>query len=92
MGAAASSGSDTTDLAASVESWVTSGGAAAIAALEAASPALAAALRSADADAVRGAGSAIRGGIDAAIGWGKGLFAPSKESAAKAETESLGEL
>lgn len=55
MGAAASSGSDTTDLAASVESWVTSGGAAAIAALEAASPALAAALRSADADAVRGA-------------------------------------
>ena len=61
MGAAASSGSDTTpadDLAASFESWVTSGGdrcAAAIAALEAASPALAAALRSADADAVRGA-------------------------------------
>jgi len=58
MGAAASSGSDTApaadDLAASVESWVTSGGAAAIAALEAASPALAAALRSADADAVRG--------------------------------------
>ena len=57
MGAAASS--DTApaadDLAASVESWVTSGGAAAIAALEAASPALAAALRSADADAVRGA-------------------------------------
>ena len=61
MGAAASSGSDTTpadDLAASFESWVTSGGdrcAAALAALEAASPALAAALRSADADAVRGA-------------------------------------
>ena len=61
MGAAASSGSDATpadDLAASFESWVTSGGdrcAAAIAALEAASPALAAALRSADADAVRGA-------------------------------------
>ncbi len=61
MGAAASSGSDTTpadELAASFESWVTSGGercAAAIAALEAASPALAAALRSADADAVRGA-------------------------------------
>lgn len=44
------------------------------------------------ADAVRGAGSAIRGGIDAAMSWGKGLFAPSKESAAKAETESLGEL
>ena len=61
MGAAASSGSDKApadDLAASFESWVTSGGehcAAAIAALEAASPALAAALRSADADAVRGA-------------------------------------
>ena len=61
MGAAASSGSDTApadDFAASFESWVTSGGercAAAIAALEAASPALAAALRSADADAVRGA-------------------------------------
>ena len=60
MGAAASS--DTApaadELAASFESWVTSGGercAAAIAALEAASPALAAALRSADADAVRGA-------------------------------------
>ena len=60
MGTAASS--DTApaadDLAASFESWVTSGGercAAAIAALEAASPALAAALRSADADAVRGA-------------------------------------
>ena len=33
-----------------------------------------------------------RGGIDAAMSWGKGLFAPSKESAAKAETESLGEL
>jgi hypothetical protein len=44
------------------------------------------------ADAVRGAGSAIRGGIEAAMSWGKGLFAPSKESAAKAETESLGEL
>ena len=59
MGAAASSGSDTApaadELAASFESWVTSGGVAALAALEAASPALATALRSADADAVRGA-------------------------------------
>jgi hypothetical protein len=70
MGAAASSGSDTTpadDLAASFESWVTSGGercAAAIAALEAASPALAAALRSADADAVRGALAAAPAAAD----------------------------
>ena len=56
MGAAASSDTAPADnLAASVESWVTSGGAAAIEALEAASPALAAALRSADADAVRDA-------------------------------------
>ena len=56
MGAAASSDTAPADnLAASVESWVTSGGAAAIEALEAASQALAAALRSADADAVRGA-------------------------------------
>jgi hypothetical protein len=30
--------------------------------------------------------------MDAAVSWGKGLFAPSKASAAKAETESLGEL
>ena len=43
-------------------------------------------------DAVAGAGAAIRGGLDAAVSWGKGLFAPSKASAAKAETESLGEL
>ena len=58
MGAAASTTPAADDLAARVESWVTSGGdrcAAALAALEAASPALAAALRSADADAVRGA-------------------------------------
>ena len=59
MGAAASSGSDTApaadELASSFESWVTSGGVTALAALEAASPALAAALRSGDADAVRGA-------------------------------------
>lgn len=71
MGAAASNEAAPAadDLAASLESWVTSGGercAAAIAALEAAAPTLATALRSADADAVRGALTAAPAAADAA--------------------------
>lgn len=71
MGAAASNEAAPAadDLAASFESWVTSGGercAAAIAALEAASPVLAMVLRSADADAVRGALTAAPAAADGA--------------------------